>query len=361
MRAQKEVMKNWEGEDLKVSICCTAYNQEKYISEALDSFLMQETSFPFEIIVSDDCSTDGTTEIIKQYLGKYPDIIKLVYQDKNQYSNGALPIRDFILPEVKGKYIALCEGDDYWTDSTKLQQQIDFLDQNHEFIGCGHNTRFLVNGKLTDRLFIDLDAKKDEYTFDDFIDSTYLHTTSLVFRYNSEYKYRIDQYLEKYSSVERNDVYMLLIFSKFGPIKYIDKIMSVYRMNHGGVWSGANEQTQLVMFLRGCIDFSYIFDGKYKDKLLYSFVNTLSENFDDSASDDFMLEVLSKFSERDFKTIIESFAKYKKRDNETIKECSEYISFLEKQVNDSSFRSLIVKICQFMKIYPLIKKFVSKE
>ncbi|MBY7734780.1 glycosyltransferase family 2 protein [Francisella philomiragia] len=337
-----------------VSICCTAYNQEKYIEKALEGFLSQETDFPFEIIISDDCSTDRTTEILNNYLEQYPNIIRLVYQQQNQYSKGALPIRDFILPVVRGKYIALCEGDDYWTDSTKLQQQVDFLEQNPEFMGCGHNTRFLINGELTDRLFVDSSNKKDSYKFDDFIDSAYLHTTSLVFRYDA-LKSQINEYLAKYSSVKRNDVYMLLVFSKFGPIKYIDKIMSVYRMNDGGIWSGADEQAQLIMFLHGCVDFSYIFGDEYKDKFLYSFINTLSESIDVTTSD-FMSEVLKEFSIRDFKTIIKSFAKFKKRDNDTIKECSDYIGFLEKQVNDNSFKSMLIRLLKVSGIYNLFRR-----
>ncbi|XSZ47722.1 hypothetical protein ACP8HZ_05475 [Francisella noatunensis] len=118
-------------------------------------------------------------------------------------------------------------------------------------------------------------------------------------------------------------------FQNLGRLKSIDKIMSVYRMNDGGIWSGVDEQAQLVLFLHGCVDFSYIFGDEYKDKFLYSFINTLSESIDVTTSD-FMSEVLKEFSIRDFKTIIKSFAKFKKRDNDTIKECSDYIDLLEK-------------------------------
>ncbi|AJI57562.1 glycosyl transferase 2 family protein [Francisella philomiragia] len=354
MRLEKEITEKWQDEKILVSICCTAYNQEKYIEDALKGFLMQETNFAFEILISDDCSTDKTAQIIQDYTNRYPRIIKPLIQKENQYSKGALPIRDLILPYVSGKYIALCEGDDYWTDSTKIQQQVDFLEQNPEFMGCGHNTRFLVNGELTDRLFVNSDSKKDSYIFDDFIDSAYLHTTSLVFKYDA-HKSQINEYLAKYSSVKRNDVYMLLVFSKFGPIKYIDKIMSVYRMNDGGIWSGADEQAQLIMFLHGCVDFSYIFGDEYKDKFLYSFANTFSESCN-IESPDFGSKVLTELSQRDFKTIIESFARFKKRDNETIRECSDYIEFLEKQVNDNSLKAIIKKIIKLIGLYKLFQR-----
>lgn len=354
MRLEKEITEKWQDEKVLVSICCTAYNQEKYIEDALKGFLMQETNFAFEILISDDCSTDKTTQIIQDYTNRYPRIIKPLIQKENQYSKGALPIRDLILPHVSGKYIALCEGDDYWTDSTKLQQQVDFLEHNPEFMGCGHNTRFLINGELTDRLFVDSSNKKDSYKFNDFIDSAYLHTTSLVFRYDA-HKSQINEYLAKYSSVKRNDVYMLLVFSKFGSIKYIDKIMSVYRMNDGGIWSGVDEQAQLIMFLHGCVDFSYIFGEDYRDKFLYSFANTLSESIG-ATTPNFMSEVLKEFSIRDFEVIVESFARFKKRDNETIRKCSEYIEFLEKQVNDNSIKSLIIKFAKVSGLYNIFKK-----
>ncbi|MBK2094716.1 glycosyltransferase [Francisella philomiragia] len=354
LRSESQILSSWQDNKPILSVCCTAYNQEKYIEKALEGFLSQQTDFPFEIIISDDCSTDRTTEILNSYLEQYPNIIRLVYQQQNQYSKGALPIRDFILPVVRGKYIALCEGDDYWTDSTKLQQQVDFLEQNLEFMGCGHNTRFLINGELTDRLFVDSSNKKDSYKFDDFIDSAYLHTTSLVFRYDA-HKSQINEYLAKYSSVKRNDVYMLLVFSKLGSIKYIDKIMSVYRMNDGGIWSGVDEQAQLIMFLHGCVDFSYIFGEDYRDKFLYSFANTLSESIG-ATTPNFMSEVLKEFSIRDFEVIVESFARFKKRDNETIRECSEYIEFLEKQVNDNSIKSLIIKFVKVSGLYNIFEK-----
>ncbi|QEO57413.1 MULTISPECIES: glycosyltransferase family 2 protein [Francisella] len=354
LRSESQILSSWQDNKPILSVCCTAYNQEKYIEKALEGFLSQQTDFPFEIIISDDCSTDGTTEILNRYLKRYPNIIRLVYQEENRYSKGALPIRDFILPVVRGKYIALCEGDDYWTDSTKLQQQVDFLEQNPEFMGCGHNTRFLINGELTDRLFVDSSNKKDIYKFDDFIDSAYLHTTSLVFRYDA-HKSQINEYLAKYSSVKRNDVYMLLVFSKFGSIKYIDKVMSVYRMNDGGIWSGADEQAQLIMFLHGCVDFSYIFGEDYKDKFLYSFANTLSESIG-ATTPNFMSEVLKEFSIRDFKVIVESFSRFKNRDNGTIRECSEYINFLEKQVNDNSVKSLIIKFAKVSRLYNIFEK-----
>ena len=115
-----------------VSICCTAYNHEKYIAQALDSFLAQKCDFPFEILVHDDVSTDRTADIIREYAAKYPEIIKPMFQTENQYSKG-VPINEtFNFPRAQGKYIALCECDDFWCDDTKLARQIAHMEADPE-------------------------------------------------------------------------------------------------------------------------------------------------------------------------------------------------------------------------------------
>lgn len=124
--------------DIKVSVVCITYNQEKYIKDAVESFLQQKTEFEYEIIIHDDCSTDGTAEIVEEYSKKYPDKIHAILQNENQYSKGVLIIDDIIIPSAKGEYIALCEGDDYWTDENKLQKQVEALDANPKCNICAH-------------------------------------------------------------------------------------------------------------------------------------------------------------------------------------------------------------------------------
>lgn len=119
-----------------VSIQCLVYNHEPYLRQCLDGFVMQETNFPFEAIVHDDCSTDGSAAIIREYAEAYPDIIKPIYETENQYSKGDGSL-DRIMREVispSSKYIAICEGDDYWTDPYKLQKQVDYMEAHPE---CG--------------------------------------------------------------------------------------------------------------------------------------------------------------------------------------------------------------------------------
>ena len=124
-----------------VAIKCTVYNHEPYLRDCLDGFVMQQTNFPFVAIVHDDASTDGSAAIIREYEEKYPNIIKPIYEIENQYSkrDGSVGrIMDEAIDATGAKYVALCEGDDYWTDPHKLQKQVDFLDTHPEYVLCCH-------------------------------------------------------------------------------------------------------------------------------------------------------------------------------------------------------------------------------
>lgn len=127
-----------EKSDIVVSIICCTYNQEKYISKAIDSFLKQKTNFKYEIIIHDDASTDETTSIIKHYSQKYPDVIVPIIQIQNKYSLGTNIFVDYLFPIVRGKYVALCEGDDYWIDEEKIQKQYDAMENHNEVDMCTH-------------------------------------------------------------------------------------------------------------------------------------------------------------------------------------------------------------------------------
>lgn len=156
---QEQIMQNWNGEIPLVSISCITYNHEPYIVQALDGFLMQKTSFPFEVLVHDDASTDRTADIIREYEKKFPEIIKPLYEEENQWIKGRRGSAEFNFPRAKGKYIALCEGDDYWIDENKLQMQVDFLEKNPEYGMCYTNFN-LVSEKSKNIKQKALDTKK---------------------------------------------------------------------------------------------------------------------------------------------------------------------------------------------------------
>lgn len=130
-----------------VSIICNSYNHEKYIKKTLDGFVMQKTKFLFEVLVHDDASTDSTSEIIREYEKKFPNIIKPIYQIQNKYSKNIDINIMYQYPRVKGKYIAICEGDDYWIDENKLQNQVDALELHPELDMCAHAAYVYSNGK----------------------------------------------------------------------------------------------------------------------------------------------------------------------------------------------------------------------
>ncbi len=141
-------------DEIKVSVYCLAYNHAEYIRKTLEGFVMQKTNFKFEVFVHDDASTDETATIIKEYAEKYPDIIKPIFQTENQYSKKIGIVKTFIYPLMRGKYIACCEGDDYWTDENKLQIQADILDNNNNISLVTHKVRMISeNGELLNCFF----------------------------------------------------------------------------------------------------------------------------------------------------------------------------------------------------------------
>lgn len=145
-KSEQALMAAWGDRRVPLlSIVCLAYNHAAFISETLDGFLRQETTFPFEIIVHDDASTDATATIIREYATRYPQVIKPIYQTENQYRKG-VPFSTRLFAQAHGKYIAYCEGDDYWTDPRKLQIQVDFLEKHRDYVMTYHDA-FMFNSQ----------------------------------------------------------------------------------------------------------------------------------------------------------------------------------------------------------------------
>lgn len=212
---------------IMVSIRCATYNHAPYIRQCLDGFIMQKTNFRFEAIVHDDASTDGTTEILREYAEKYPDIIKPMFETENQYSKGLLKMNDAINKRLTGKYVALCEGDDYWTDSLKLQKQVDFLENNPDYslVRTNVDRYHQKEGWLENDYFSH--SKRIEDTKEFYIMHTlWLATCTWLFR--NIYMNRELDYSR--GDVFYGDIYILLNLSRFGMIKYMDESMAVYRI-----------------------------------------------------------------------------------------------------------------------------------
>ena len=149
VRSEAELLQRWQGRrEPVVSILCTAYNHERYIEQAIRGFLSQDCGFPFEIVIHDDASTDGTQQIIRRWQALYPTLIRTVLQTENQYSRGGRPF-EILLAQARGDYVATCEGDDFWVDARKLQRQVGFLQANPDFSCTAHNYYHYLESALT--------------------------------------------------------------------------------------------------------------------------------------------------------------------------------------------------------------------
>lgn len=218
-----------------LSICCVTYNHKKYIRQCLDSFLMQKTNFKFEIIIHDDASTDGTADIIKEYYEKYPDIIKPIFQTENQFSQGKSISKTFIYPRIKGKYVALCEGDDYWTDPYKLQKQVDFLEANPDYSICFHSVK-VTHESASTKSYIYPQMKKSRkgFTFNTLLNWNFIQTNSVVYRWRFHNENFNDIIPD---GILPGDWYLHLCHAKIGKIGFLRDVMSVYRRHPEGIWS----------------------------------------------------------------------------------------------------------------------------
>lgn len=230
---EKEIMKNWKGDTNNpvVSVCCITYNHEKYINEAIDSFLMQETDFPFEIVIGEDCSTDNTRKIVEKYKEMYPNIIKLIVSENNV---GAQANFQRTNEACIGEYMALCEGDDYWTDKNKLQIQKDFLESNPEYIICYTDVEaFNENGIIQDYIG---GATKD-LTADELKKATPINTLTTMYRNIMKDKFSAEFKASKYG-----DLFIWSILGYYGKGKYLPQIKPArYRVHSGGVHSGSSQ------------------------------------------------------------------------------------------------------------------------
>lgn len=226
-----------------VVISCITYNHEKYLRDALEGFLMQRTEFPFVAIVHDDASTDGTSAVLREYAERYPDLILPIYEQENQYSkkDGSLGrIIRAARAATGAKYVALCEGDDYWTAPDKLQRQVAFLDSHPDYSLCFHNaTVHYEDNRAPDHLFTQLESR--EYSEKEITDGWITATATFVFRtalYQSPY------YLKYTQSTKFivGDYPLMMTLLREGKVYGIGDALSVYRISPTG-WTQRQQPT----------------------------------------------------------------------------------------------------------------------
>jgi glycosyltransferase involved in cell wall biosynthesis len=210
-----------------VSVICNTYNHELYIKDALEGIVKQQTDFAIEVLVHDDASTDHTADIVREYEAKYPDIIKPMYEEENQYQQGK-PFGSAVwnFPRAKGKYIALCEGDDYWIDPFKLQKQVDFLEKNPEY-GLIYTDFDLTEGKRTRYVEKFPDGVYFPHILTDTRASLQIQTLTVLFR-ASDYSLLPKYFIGK--GWLMGDTPLWIEFSKFTKIKYLPIVTARYRV-----------------------------------------------------------------------------------------------------------------------------------
>lgn len=253
-----------------LSINCITYNHEKFIAQAMDGFLMQETDFDFEIVVGEDCSTDNTRQILLAYKEKYPDKIKLLLNEKNMgmQQNGAQTGA-----ACTGRYMAICEGDDYWTDPLKLQKQVDFLEANPDFATTFHRVeiKFEDSGKESE---LSNENQKETTTFEDLAAGNFIHTLSCVFRTNL-----FGDLPEWYNEMPIGDYPLHLLNAQYGKIKFFEDTMGVYRIHNSGSWGHMERQKSLpkwALVVEQCYRHFYPKGRKQFEKALASFYRELA-------------------------------------------------------------------------------------
>lgn len=219
---------------IMVSIICNAYNHGKYIRETLEGFVSQKTDFDFEVLVHDDASTDNTAEIIREYEEKYPQLIKPIYQTENQYSKKIGINKNFQMPRIKGKYVAMCEGDDYWTNPLKLQKQFDFMEANPDYTLCTCSTDWynMRSGVVENKCR----AEKD---MDVSLEEIILERHGRIFQYASYFlKTEIFTDLAEWRTAFPIGDYPLAIHCALnGKVHMLAECMSVYRYYSDGSWT----------------------------------------------------------------------------------------------------------------------------
>jgi glycosyltransferase involved in cell wall biosynthesis len=244
-----------------LSICCISYNHEKYIRECIEGFLMQKTNFPIEILIFDDASTDKTQEVIKEYASDNKNIITFL-QTENQWQQKRFGLTDWLFPAARGKYIALCEGDDYWTDPYKLQKQVDFLEANPDYIMSFHGVDYLKNNNIISK------EKHLDNTFtqkDLAYKGCFINTQSVVFKNI----FTENQLPYWFNSLSTGDYALFLWLSNFGKINYFPETMAVYRQHTGGTWS---VQSDFFMYSKISKNLSILYQQDFSKEIKEGFV-----------------------------------------------------------------------------------------
>ena len=225
--------------EILVSVCMITYNHENYIKETIEGVLMQKTNFPIELIIGEDCSTDNTRKIVLEYADKYPNIIRPLLPEKNLGM-----MNNFIetMQTATGKYIALCEGDDYWTDPYKLQKQVDFLEANEKVMAVSTNSSVCdLNGNTiqSEKVVIPPDNKEGIYNLHDFFDKNFQYSTNTVVFRNLNMDF-LTKEIQRMSNPFLGDWILWVLLHMQGDFYFLNDVTAAYRINPNSITHTVN-------------------------------------------------------------------------------------------------------------------------
>ncbi len=248
-------------ENPTLSVCLITFNQVDYIRQTIESIIGQRITYTWNLIIADDCSSDGTKEILREFKSHNPDLIKLILQEKNV--GPAKNWRD-LLNSASGKYIAYCEGDDYWIDTNKIQTQIKFLEEHKEFVGCFHNSEERYEDENKSSFLYCNYPSAQRITFRDLSFANVIPSCSMVYR-NKLFA----EYPEWIFRLKMGDWPLHLLNAQFGDYWYIPKIMAVHRLHSNSTWmlQNADRNRQFVIEAYDIMIKEFDHDKRYSELL----------------------------------------------------------------------------------------------
>lgn len=266
MERQEVSMQDLEKQSLTVSVCMIAYNHESYIEQAVEGVLMQKTNFPVVLIVGEDCSTDGTRAILCRYADRYPDRIRLLLPAHNQ---GLILNFYNTVRSCHGKYVALCDSDDFWTDPYKLQKQVEYLEAHPECAICHHPALIYKTGDQT--------FQKPRYRYakpiaglEDLLLHSLLQTSTVMFRNGL-----IKEFPDFYFKTIFNDWTLHILNAQHGKIGFIDETMAVYRAHPDGIWTSRSNLNKC----HTMVDFYFLLQSYFGAKYTHIIEQGLSREY----------------------------------------------------------------------------------
>jgi len=227
-----------------VSVLMITYNHEDFIAEAIENIVNQTTNFLFELVIGEDCSTDKTRQVVLDYQKKYPEIIRVIYSQENVGVNNNF---SRTLYACNGKYVAICEGDDYWNDVTKLKKQVDYLELNKNVVVTFHDAYYLSSYENGEKKTLLNDSHKRSYTSKELVNYSFMPTLTMCFRNV------LGELPTEFFKVVNADTFLISLLGEFGGGMYINDIKpAMYREHEGGIWSGLESKDKKVRTITTC-------------------------------------------------------------------------------------------------------------